>query len=386
MNQIARTSHMRRISQLLRENPVVALLGARQVGKTTLATVLRRSRRGDVTWFDLENPLDLRQLDEPFLALEPLRGLVIIDEIQNRPELFPILRVLADRAPLPARFLVLGSASPELLRQGAETLAGRIAFHELPGFDLDEVGPDNWRRLWMRGAFPRSYLPRGQRQSSEWRRNFVRTFLERDLPSFGSRIPSRTMLDFWTMLAHYHGQTWNGSEVGRAFGVSHTAVRRYLDLLSASFMVRVLRPWAENIGKRVVKSPKVYVADSGLLHTLLGLETPQELARHPKVGASFEGFALEQVLNRTGMTSRDAHFWATQGGAELDLLIVRGGRRYGFEFKRTDAPKRTRSMLVALRSLGLEHITVVYPGDTSYRLHEQIRVVPIHGTADELLR
>ena len=376
---------MRRISRLLRENPVVAIVGARQVGKTTLAAALRRRRRGTVTWFDLENPHDVRQLDEPLLALERLRGLVIIDEVQNRPDLFPVLRVLADRARLPARFLVLGSASAELLRQGAETLAGRIAFYELPGFDVEEVGAENWRRLWARGAFPRSYLPRSHRQSGEWRGNFVRTFLERDLPGFGIRVPSRTMLDFWTMLAHYHGQTWNGSEIGRAFGVSHTAVRRYLDLLNSTFMVRQLRPWTENVGKRVRKSPKVYVADSGLLHTLLGIETPDDLARHPKVGASFEGFALEQVLNRTGTASRDAWFWATQGGAELDLLIVRGRRRFGFEFKRSDAPRRTRSMLAALESLGLERITVVYPGDTPYRLHERIRAVPIHGLGDDLL-
>ncbi len=375
---------MRRLVRLVRENPVVALLGARQVGKTTLASALMRERRGRVTRFDLENPIDVRQLDEPMLTLEPLRGLVIIDEVQNRPELFPVLRVLADRSPLPARFLVLGSASPELLRQGSETLAGRIAFYELPGLNLEEVEAPQWQRLWLRGAFPRAYLPRSHRQSYEWRANFVRTFLERDLPSLGTQLPSRTMSDFWTMLAHYHGQTWNGSELGRAFGVSHTAVKRYLDLLSATFMVRQLRPWTENLGKRVVKSSKVYIADSGLLHTLLGIESPQDLAAHPKVGASFEGFALEQVLQRLEIVRRDAYFWATQGGAELDLLVVRGQRRFGFEFKRSDAPKRTRSMLVALESLGLESIDVVYPGNRTYQLHEQIRAVPVQSLVDEL--
>ncbi len=362
---------------------MVALLGARQVGKTTLAKALIRGWNGEAIRFDLEDPRDLGQLDEPMLALEPLRGLVVIDEVQRRPELFPALRVLADRSPSPAKFLVLGSASPELLSQGSESLAGRIAFHELYGFDLEETGPENWRRLWLRGGFPRAYLPATHRQSLEWRRNFTRTFLERDLPAFGSRIPSRTMSDFWSMLAHYHGQTWNGSEIGRAFGVSHTAVRRYLDLLSSTFMVRQLRPWTRNPGKRIIKSPKVYVADSGMLHSLLGIESPQDLAAHPKVGASFEGFALEQVMNRLEIPPGDAWYWATQGGAELDLLVIRGSRRFGFEFKRTDAPKRTRSMLAALDSLQLERIDVIYPGGSSYRMHERIRAVPLESLLDE---
>lgn len=384
MNEIVRTSHEQNLTRLLRENPVVALLGARQVGKTTLAKALMRGWDGEAIRFDLEDPRDLGQLDEPVLALEPLRGLVVIDEVQRRPELFPVLRMLVDRSPSPAKFLVLGSASPELLRQGSESLAGRIAFHELSGFDLEETGPEHWRRLWLRGGFPRAYLPAGHRQSMEWRKNFTRTFLERDLPAFGSRIPSRTMSDFWSMLAHYHGQTWNGSEIGRAFGVSHTAVRRYLDLLSSTFMVRQLRPWTRNPGKRIVKSPKVYIADSGLLHSLLGVETPRDLAAHPKVGASFEGFALEQVLRRLEIPPGDAWYWATQGGAELDLLVIRGARRFGFEFKRTDAPKRTRSMLAALEALQLERIDVIYPGDRAYRMHERIRAVPLESLVDEL--
>ena len=384
MKEVPRDAHIGRVNRLIRENPAVAVLGARQVGKTTLANALARRRRGPVTRFDLDNPADVRQLDEPLLALESLRGLVIIDEIQNRPDLFGVLRVLADRSPLPARFLILGSASPELLRQGSETLAGRIAFYELPGFSVEEIGIKNWKRLWFRGAFPRSYLPRAIRQSNQWRADFVRTFLERNLPSLGSQIPSRTMSEFWTMLAHYHGQTWNGSEIGRAFGLSHTAVKRYLDLLSSTFMVRQLRPWTENISSRVVKSPKVYVSDSGLLHSLLGIETPEALNAHPKVGASFEGFALEQVLGQLKVPSRDAYFWATQGGAELDLLILRGSRRIGVEFKRSDAPKRTRSMLVALEALGLEQIIVVYPGERSYLLHERIKAVPIVNLVEEL--
>ena len=307
MDAVPRKTHLRNVTRLLRENPVVALLGARQVGKTTLARQLVRQRRGSAAWFDLEHPRDLRQLDEPTLVLEPLRGLVVLDEIQNRPELFPVLRVLADRSPRPARFLVLGSASPELLRQGSETLAGRIAFYELPGFDLAEVGASNWQRLWLRGGFPRAYLPRAHRQSGEWRANFVRTFVERDLPRLGTNISSGTLADFWTMISHYHGQIWNGSELGRAFGVSHTTVRSYLNLLTATFVVRQLPPWTENIGKRVVRSPKVYVADSGLLHALLGIEKPTDLATHPKVGASFEGFAVEQVIRRLALRPRCQH-------------------------------------------------------------------------------
>ena len=376
---IGRQGHLRCLARLLRENPVVALLGARQVGKTTLAGALERRRRGTVTWFDLEDPRDLRRLDEPTLALEPLRGLVVIDEVQNRPELFPVLRVLADRTPLPARFLVLGSASPDLLRQGSETLAGRIAFHELPGFGLEEVGPADWQRLWLRGGFPLAYLPRTHRQSLEWRANFVRTFVERDLPRLGAAVPPRMLSDFWTMIAHYHGQVWNGSEMGRAFGIAHTTVRRYLDLLSDTFVVRLLPPWTEDLGKRIVKSPKVYVADPGLLHALLDIGTASDLAAHPKVGASFEGFALDQVLRRLGAGPRQAYFWATHAGAELDLLVVRGRRRQGFEFKRTDAPRLSRSMLVALDTLRLDRLDVVHAGRDGYRMHEKVRAVPVAG-------
>ena len=382
MTTVPRNAHLRNLARLLRENPVVALLGARQVGKTTLARELMRQRRGPATWFDLELPRDLRQLDEPTLTLEPLRGLVVLDEIHNRPELFPVLRVLADRSPRPARFLVLGSASPELLRQGSETLAGRIAFYELPGFDLAEVDASNWQRLWLRGGFPRAYLPRAHRQSGEWRANFVRTFVERDLPRLGTLTSPRTLADFWTMMSHWHGQVWNSSELGRAFGVAHTTVRGYLNLLTNTFVVRQLAPWTENIGKRVVKSPKIYVADSGLLHTLLGIEKPADLASHPKVGASFEGFALEQVIRRLELRPREAFFWATHSGAELDLLVVRGRRRLGFEFKRTDAPKLTRSMMVSLDTLSLDRIDVVHAGSHGFPMHEKVRAVPMQELLD----
>ena len=294
---IARPAHLAELIRKLDANPVVALLGARQVGKTTLAgmlaTTLAETHRS-VTSFDLEDPRDLARLDEPTLALEPLRGLVIIDEIQRRPDLFPVLRVLADRRPRPARFLVLGSASPELLRQGSESLAGRISFHELGGLDLAEVGPERWRRLWLRGGFPRAWLARDNEASAEWRRDFIRTFVERDLPDLGISLPPRLLHDFWTMLAHYHGQIWNGAELGRAFGIAHTTVRRHLDRMTGAYVMRQLRPWRENLGKRVVKSPKVYIADSGLLHALLDVPTARDLAAHPKVGASWEGFALEQ--------------------------------------------------------------------------------------------
>lgn len=335
---VPRPAHLALLKEKLEDSPVVALLGARQVGKTTLAKEFAKSRRR-VVRFDLEDPRELARLDEPMLALDPLRGLVIIDEIQRRPELFPVLRVLADRRPLPARFLVLGRASPDLLRQGSESLAGRIAFHELDGFDLAEVGADAWRRLWLRGGFPEAWRARDARRSARWRRNFIRTFVERDLPDLGVSLSPRLLGDFWTMLALYHGQTWNASELARAFGVTRATIQGYLDKMTGAYVVRQLRPWRENLGKRVVKAPKAYIADSGLLHTLLGIERSKQLAAHPKVGASWEGFALFQVARSLGARSRECYFWSVHGGPELDMLVVRGRQRRGFEFKRTDAPR-----------------------------------------------
>ncbi len=375
---INRPAHLSELVRKLDANPVVALLGARQVGKTTLAGMLASTLAEwsrSVTSFDLEDPRDLARLDEPTLALERLRGLVIIDEIQRRPDLFPVLRVLADRRPRPARFLVLGSASPELLRQGSESLAGRISFHELGGFDLAEVGPERWRRLWLRGGFPRAWLARGNAASMEWRRDFIRTFVERDLPGLGIAMPPRLLHDFWTMLAHYHGQVWNGSELGRAFGIAHTTVRRHLDRMTGAYVMRQLRPWRENLGKRVVKSPKVYLADSGLLHALLDIERERDLAAHPKVGASWEGFALEQVLRRLGARPDECYFWSVHGGPELDLLVVRGRRRRAYEFKRTDAPRATASMRAVLRHLGLDGLDVVHVGRDTFPLAQGIRAV-----------
>jgi predicted AAA+ superfamily ATPase len=336
------------------------------------------------TTFDLERAGDVARLADPELALGHLRGLIVLDEIQRRPDLFPALRVLADRPRRPARFLVLGSAAPELLRQGAESLAGRIAFHELPGLSLEEVGLASLDRAWLRGGFPRSYTARSTVESAAWRRGFLRTFLERDVPQLGIGIPSATLERFWAMLAHYHGQVWNASEFGRAFGVSHHAVGRYLDALEATFMLRVLRPWFENIGKRQVKSPKVYVRDSGLLHTLLDISDGPALERHPKVGASWEGFMVEALIQRLGARPDQCHFWATHTGAELDLLVVHGRRRYGFEIKRTTAPGITPSMKSALADLGLTRLDVIHAGGDSFPLAPSVRAVAARRLLDDV--
>jgi predicted AAA+ superfamily ATPase len=309
------------------------------------------------------------------LALEGLRGLVVLDEIQLRPDLFPALRVLADRAGSPARFLVLGSASPGLLRQSAETLAGRIAFHDLRGFSLREVGASRVRRLWLRGGFPRSFLAPSTEASLTWRRSFVQTFVERDLPQLGVATQSETMRRFWAMLAHWHGQIWNGAEFARSFGVSEMTVRRYLDTLVATFAVRRLTPWSENIAKRQVRSPKVYVANSGILHSMLGVGTDDDLAVHPKLGASFEGFALDTVADALGARPDECHFWATHQGAELDLLVVRGRTRVGFEFKHTSSPEVTKSMRIAMEDLRLDRLDVVHAGEETYPLGDRIRAV-----------
>lgn len=380
--EIPRPYHLRRLTLLLRERPVVALLGARQVGKSTLARQLAAARRGPTTWFDLENPVDIARLSEPGLELRPLRGLVVLDEIQRLPDVFPLLRVLADRPRTPARFLVLGSASPELLRQTSETLAGRVAFHTLDGFDLREVR--DLDRLWLHGGFPRAYLARSPAASRRWRDDFISTFLERDLPELGSTVPSTTLRRFWTMLAHWHGQLWNGAEFGRAFGVAHTTVRRYLDLLTSVFVVRQLPPWHENVAKRQVRAPKVYVGDSGILHALLGLNTRDALVSHPKVGASWEGFVVRQICHLLAARPEQCFHWSTYSGAELDLLVVAGARRYGFEVKRTEAPRLTPSMRSALETLDLRRLDVVHAGQRTYRLAPRVRAVPAARLAAEL--
>jgi predicted AAA+ superfamily ATPase len=381
---IKRERELQTIHALLRKHPIVGIVGARQVGKTTLARMIIEEKRRSYSYFDLENPEDLSRLSDPMLALKELQGLVVIDEIQRYPDIFPVLRVLADRSQRPAIFLILGSASPELLRQSAESLAGRIFYHELSGFSLDEVGISNHNRLWLRGGFPRSYLARSSNDSFDWRRGFIRTFLERDLPQLGITIRSSTLHRFWTMLAHYHGQTWNASEFARSFGVADTTIRNYLDLLSSALVVRQLAPWHENIKKRQVKAPKVYLKDSGVLHALLNLRSLKDLEGHPKIGASWEGFVLEQVIRRLGASTDECFFWATHGGAELDLLIVRGRKRLGFEIKRTSSPKISPSMRAALKDLYLQRLDIIHAGEESFRLHKKVRAVSISNLLTDL--
>jgi predicted AAA+ superfamily ATPase len=381
---IPRTRHLERVESLLRQFPVVAILGPRQVGKTTLAADLRRRSKRPCFHFDLERPSDLARLADAELALSPLKGLVVLDEVQRRPDVFPVLRTLADRSPLPARFLLLGSASPAMLRQGNETLAGRIAYYPLDGFSLEEVGASNLRRLWTRGGFPRSYAATSGRRSFVWRQQFIDAFLERDVPQLGVQVASSTLRRFWMMLAHYHGQVWNASEFARSFGVADNTVRHYLDLLSSAFVVRQLQPWRENIKKRQVKSPKVYLADSGLLHALLGVASPAELEGHPKVGASWEGFILSQVAARLSVRPDECYFWATHAGAELDLLVVRGRRRWGFEVKRSASPALTPSMRAASADLKLDRLFVVHAGERSFDLAKGVRAAAAGELLEEL--
>jgi predicted AAA+ superfamily ATPase len=333
------------------------------------------AEREPCTYFDLENPVDIRRLSAPMTALEDLSGLVVIDEVQRRPDLFELLRVLADRPENPARFLLLGSASPQLVKGTSESLAGRLGFIDLSGFDLREVGVEQRVPLWMRGGFPRSFLALDDTASVAWREDFIRTFLERDIPQLGITIPAETLRRFWTMVAHYHGQIWNAAQFARSLGTSENTTRRYLDILAGAYMVRVLPPWLENIGKRQVKAPKIYIRDSGIFHALLQLTSLLDLQGHPKLGASWEGFVLEHVIG--ALDTRDAYFWATHAGAELDLLVLVKGKRYGFEFKYADAPGRSRSMQIAIRDLGLEHLWVIYPGHQEYTLNDKISVIPI---------
>lgn len=359
----------------LARSPAVALIGPRQVGKTTLVRSLLGAEADSANYFDLEDPQVEAQLAAPMTALKDLRGLVVIDEVQHAPELFKVLRVLIDRPGDPARFLVLGSASPALLRQTSESLAGRVEVIETGGFTLDETGADQGAVLWWRGGFPRSYTAADDAVSRVWRREFIRTVIERDLPQLGIGAPAPAMHRFWSMLAHYHGQVWNAADPARSLGVNESTVRRYLDWLTQAFLVRQLPPWHANLGKRQVKAPKVYVRDSGLLHELLGLESAAALSRHPKSGASWEGFALDQVLRIAKPDA--AYFWATHAGAELDLLMLKDGRRIGVEFKRSDAPNLTASMRVAMVDLELEALYVVYPGTRRYLLAPQVEAVPL---------
>jgi len=377
---LKRPQLLARLRAGLRTSPAVALLGPRQCGKTTLARQLAGTSKS--TYFDLENPVDLARLSEPMTALESLRGLIVIDEVQRHPDLFPILRVLSDRKPVRARFLILGSASPELLRQSSETLAGRIAIVEMAGFTLEEINRPDLDRLWLRGGFPRSFLARTESASTAWREDFIRTFLERDLAQLGVKVPSGTMRRFWTMTAHYSGGIWNSSEIGRSLGEAHTTARRHLDALSGALVVRVLEPWYANVGKRLVKSPKVYIRDSGLLHTLLGIGDRRQLDGHPVVGGSWEGFIIEQLLAQ--LPKAKAYYWRTQAGAELDLLLFLKGQRIGVEIKRADAPTMTPSMGSALEDLELHRLFVVYPGSVRYTLRPKVEVMSLAQCMAEL--
>lgn len=370
---IQRSADMALIRAALRRSRVVALIGPRQCGKTTLA---RQFVSPDsLNYFDLEDPASLARLSEPETVLRPLRKIVVIDEIQHRPELFSLLRVLADRKPLPARFLILGSASPDLLRQSSETLAGRLETVPLEGFRLADLGAAAQGRHWLRGGFPLAFTARNEADSFSWRRQFLQMFLERDMPQLGITIPATSLRRFWSMVAHYHGQIWNAAELARAMSVGESTVRRYLDLMSGVFMVRQLSPWFENLGKRQVKSPKVYVRDTGLLHSLLGIPRQRDLEQHPKVGASWEGYAVEEVLK--SLRPDDAYYWATHNGAELDLLLFKNGRRIGIECKRADAPQMTPSMRTALSDLKLDHLYVLYPGTKAYSLRKNVEVMPL---------
>jgi uncharacterized protein len=370
---ISRPIESGRIRTALARARVVALLGPRQCGKTTLARKLVRA--SSPNYFDLERPRHLARLIEAETTLETLKGLVVIDEVQRRPELFPLLRVLADRKPLPAKFLILGSASPELLRQSSESLAGRIETISIDGLRLSDVGAGSMTRLWNRGGLPLAYTARSDKASFAWREQFIQTFLERDVPLLGLQLPAESLRRFWHMLAHYHGQIFNAAELARAMSVNEVTARRYLDLLVGVFMVRRLAPWFENLGKRQVKAPKVFIRDSGLLHALLDIKDSNELALHPKIGASWEGFAIEEAIK--AFAPQQFYFWATHQGAELDLLMFKNGKRIGVECKRADGPILTPSMRIAMHDLKLDRLVVLYPGDQRYPLADNVEVIPL---------
>ena len=370
---INRIIHQKQIETALRRSPITGILGPRQCGKTTLARMFGKDRKA--TYYDLESETDVRRLQNPELTLGSAKGIVILDEIQRKPELFKVLRVMVDKPDCKVQFIILGSASPELVKNVSESLAGRIEFIDLSGFNTTEIPQNKWKTLWVRGGFPRSYLANTQEDSESWREQFVRTFLERDIPQIGITIPPAAIRRFWTMLAHYHGQLWNASEFGRSMSLNHKTVRGYLDILSGTFMVRQLQPWHENIAKRQVKSPKIYLTDSGLLHTLLNIGDEQNLLSHPKVGASWEGFALEQFIQIVKPSTY--FFWSTYSGAELDLFFIQEGKRYGVEFKFNEAPNITKSMKIAIEDLSLEHLWIVYPGSHDYPAEENISVLPL---------
>jgi len=370
---IQRIKIKQQIQAALRRSRAVALLGPRQCGKTTLARELVDSK--SINYFDLEDPESIIRLGDPKTVLASLKGTVVIDEVQRRPELFPILRVLLDRKPLPAKFLILGSASPNLLQQSSESLAGRLETIVMSGFGLSEVGIKYTSRLWLRGGFPLSFLAKNDVDSFMWRKSFIQLFLERDLRQQGINISTISLHRFWTMLAHSHGQIWNAAPIASSLGVSEPTVRRYLDILTDVFMVRQLQPWHANIKKRQVKAPKFYIRDTGLLHSLLGLKIESEILNHPRCGSSWEGYVIEEIIRV--VDPDEVYFWATHNGAEIDLLFTKGGHMYGVECKRQDAPRLTPSIKSALEDLKLKHVTIIYPGNTAYNLAPNVKVIPL---------
>lgn len=382
MVQIERRRLRETIELALKRQPICVLLGPRQCGKTTVARQL--AERRDAHWFDLETAAGMRALENPEQALSELHGLVVIDEAQRRPELFAALRPLVDRPASKTRFLLLGSVAPELVRGVSESLAGRARYLEMSGFSLDEVGPKNQRRLWIRGGYPRAYLPHSADESRQWREDLMRSVVERDLPQVGIRISPASLTRFWQMVAHVHGQLWNGSEIARSLGVTEPVIRRYLEVLSGAFVLRILPPWFENIAKRQYKTPKVYIRDSGLFHALLGVATHPDLLGRPQLGFSWEGFVVESLIQAA--PEAQPYFWRTQGGAELDLLLIRRGKRIGFELKEGDAPGMTKSLHMALTDLRLSRAFIVSPGHRRYRVHERVEVVSLEQAVVEAAR
>ncbi|MBW1892620.1 MAG: ATP-binding protein [Deltaproteobacteria bacterium] len=376
MKKIQRKYDFREIGNLIKEFPVTGILGPRQCGKTTISNEFKHDH-----YFDLENPRDLARLDHPQLALEDLKGLIVIDEIQRKPDLFPLMRYLIDNQP-GQKYLILGSASRDLIKQSSESLAGRIAYYYLGGFSLRDIKKENMAALWLRGGLPLSFLPKTDKQSMKWRQNYITTFLERDIPLLGINIPANTLRRFWTMLAHYHGQIVNYAEIGRNFGISDMTVRKYIDILEGTFMVRTLQPWYVNTGKRLVKRPKIYLKDSGLFHALMSVNNHDQLYTHNKLGASWEGFALECLCKSIGKAAQEYYFWATHAGAELDLFWQEGGKNWGVEFKYEDAPRLTKSMQIAVSDLDIEHVWVIYPGNKKYKLAENLTVFPLKNVPD----
>jgi hypothetical protein len=375
---IQRKQYKIQIRNALRRSKITAILGPRQCGKTTLAKEISLHIKSH--FLDLESPTDRAKLQNPEIYLKDIPGLVIIDEIQLMPELFPILRVLSDQSPDNGRFMILGSASPNLIKSASESLAGRVEFVDLQGFDLTETGGTELNRLWIRGGFPLSYLADTDEDSMAWREGFVRTFLQRDIPQLGIGIPFTTLRRFWTMLAHSHGQVLNSSQLAKSMGMNDKTIRSYIDILSATYMIRPLQPWFSNLKKRQVKSPKVYLTDTGLLHYLLGINNLNTLLGHPQLGSSWESFAMEQIIRNT--PGIEPYFWSTYSGAELDLLLFRKGKRIGVEFKFTETPKSTKSMHSAINDLELERLYVIYPGSEQYPLHDLIEATPLPAFID----